>query len=177
MSIFYNCGHGDRFTNKDYSSIRRKAMCGGFKPSRKWLRSKEDEISRELDRLSNLKQGSSYVWPLATGHERFTFEGHVRSENLDSVWTGKISRHVKVLADSFSERDTVGGSRKLIPFPVPPGSAIHGVITNEGKLRIVTQEATGEVRSVHHRMPHWVSDNPTEGQDALRASFPSLYER
>ena len=105
-----------------------------------------------MRRLARLKQGYEYTWPLSTGYEVYRFGGHCRSENIASVWAGKIEREVKIEASEFHERDTIGGSMKLVPFRMPPNKAILGIITN-GELRIVTEPATGEVAKIHHRQP------------------------
>ena len=132
-------------------------MCGGFKASRIWLRGKEAQIEAEMKRLANLKEGFTYSWPLITGLREAYFGGHVRSENLDSIWAGKVKEHVKIAADSYSERNTVGGDRhSMVEFNMKPGKAIHGVITNKNELRIVTEPAQGSVAAVHHRQPQLV---------------------
>jgi hypothetical protein len=131
-------------------------VCGGFKPSRKFAIAKEDQVAAEMARLSNLKQGWTYTWPLSTGLEKKLFGGHCRIENLDSVWSGKIDRHVAIEASEFNERDTIGGSNQLKPFPVPSDKAIHGVVLKTGELRIVTKQAQGDVLKVHHRQPDFM---------------------
>lgn len=131
-------------------------MCGGLKDSDRTKRAKDAQIEAEMKRLAVLKQGWTYTWPLSSGYEKKLFGGHCRIENLDTVWTGKIDRHVKIEASQFSERDTIGGSGELKPFSIPFGKAIHAVIVNN-ELRIVTQQSIGEVMKVHHRMPHLVN--------------------
>jgi hypothetical protein len=130
-------------------------MCGGLKDSDKTKRAKDAQIAAEMKRLVTLRQGWVYTWPLASGYEKRLFGGHCRIENLDSVWNGKIEKHVKIEASQFSERDTIGGSKELKPFSIPDNKAIHAVIVNN-ELRIVTQPSIGEVMKVHHRMPHLV---------------------
>ena len=132
-------------------------MCGGFKPSRKFAVAKDEQISREMARLARLEQNQIYSWPLSTGIEQRVFAGHARIENLDSVWNNKIDRHVRIEAESFGERDTVGGSMKLKDFSMPEGKAIHGIILKTGDLRIVTRPAVGEEAKVHNRAPHLVN--------------------
>ena len=128
-------------------------MCGGFRPSRQFAVAKDEQIARELKRLASLKQGFPYLFPLSGGLEKKIFGGHCRIENIDTVWAGKIERHVKIEADSYSERDTIGGSGELKPFAMLAGKSIHGVILNNGELRIVTKQAQGDILKVHHRMP------------------------
>jgi hypothetical protein len=132
-------------------------MCGGFKPSRQWIANKEEAQARKYQKLAELKTGRDYTWPCKSGDVDAIFGGHARRENLDSTWQGKIERHVKIIADNFAERDTVGGSRQFKHFKVPDGKAIHAIITkNPHEVRIVTQPATGNVAKVHHRMPDFV---------------------
>lgn len=131
-------------------------MCGGLKDSQKTKRAKDAQIAAEMKRLEKIKQGWTYSWPLTTGVEKFRFGGHARIENIDLKWNGKIERHVKIEASEFLERDTVSGSGKLRPFPIPPHRCIHGIITKQNELRIVTQPADKEVSKVHDRMPRLI---------------------
>ena len=131
-------------------------MCGGLSDSQKYWRSKNAQIESEMKRLSRLVQGYTYNWPLSTGLEKHKFGGHCRSENLESVWNGKIERHVKIEASEFYERDTIGGSMELRSFSVPADKRIHGVITS-GELRIVTVPANEAVRKIHNRMPELIN--------------------
>ena len=133
-------------------------MCGGLKDSQKYWRAKNAQIEAEMKRLANLKQGWTYMWPIIGGAEEVRFGGHARIENITSVWSGKIERHVKISASEFQERDTVSGSRELRPFPVPDGKCIHGIITKQHEMRIVTQAADENVSKVHHRMPHLIEE-------------------
>ena len=136
---------------------RRCIICGGFRPSRLWLRGKEDQIANEMKRLANLKQGFQFLFPLDSGAEKHLFGGHVRIESLPTIWNDKIERHVKIIAESFAERNTVGKDTKtMIGFSMPHNKAIHGVITKSGELRIVTKAAEGPVANVHNRMPDMV---------------------
>jgi len=132
-------------------------ICGGLKDSQHTKRAKDAQIEAELKRLAKLQQGWTYTWPLSTGYEKYLFGGHARMENLDSMWSGKINKHVKIEASEFAERNTIGGnSNEMKSFKIPDGKAIHGVVTNDGDLRIVTQASTGDVAAVHHRMPHLI---------------------
>ena len=129
-------------------------MCGGFKASRQWIVGKEIAEAKKYEKLAELKSGRDYTWPLKSGDIAAIFGGHARKENLDSTWQGKVERHVKVMAENFAERDTIGGSKKFKHFKVPTGKAIHAIITkNPHEVRIVTQPSTGNVAKVHHRMP------------------------
>ena len=132
-------------------------MCGGMKISRTVANKKDEQIAKEMLRLARLKAGWTYTWPLSTGPEKHLFTGHARRENLDTVWNGKIARHVKIQAESFMERNTKGGNyNEMKVFSVPKGKGIHGIITKSEELRIVTQPAQGAVAEVHHRCPNWV---------------------
>jgi hypothetical protein len=124
-----------------------------MRPSRQFAVTKDEQIAREMARLAKLQQGFPYHFPLDTGIVKAVFGGYCRIENLDSIWAGKIERHIKIAADSFSERDTVGGTHELKPFAVPDGRFIHGVELKNGEIRIVTRQAQGDVLKVHHRMP------------------------
>jgi len=138
-------------------------MCGGMKVSRTVANKKEDQIAREAKRLAKLEQGKVYIWPFVSGERKVVWDGHARSENLDTTWHGKIKEHVKIKADEFYERDSVSGSYKFKSFKVPEGKCIYGVITNQDVLRIVTQPANEEVKKVHRRMPRLVDiDKPID---------------
>lgn len=135
---------------------REGNLCGGCKPSRHTARSKDAAREAKMKALENLKQDVSYTWPLQGGDRFHKFTGHARKENLDSVWSGKIVRHEKLLAETFSERNTVSKTKELVSFPVPENKAIHCVILNDNSLRIVTQPAGNGVEKIHDRMPDFV---------------------
>ena len=131
-------------------------MCGGFKPSRKFAVAKDEQIAREMARIAKLRNGFSYSWPLTSGLARYTFGSHARSETLDNTWGSRIEKHVKIEAETFSERNTKDGSYKFQAFNMPRGKYIHAVILTGGELRIVTKQSEGNVKDVHHRMPEMI---------------------
>lgn len=134
-------------------------MCGGFRPSRQWLAKKEEARVRKYEALRRLQSGRDYTWPTNKGDIEARFGGHARIENLSTVWAGKIKDVVAIHAETFSERDTVSGTREPKNFYVPKGKAIYGVIIESGgarELRIVTQPADINVAKVHHRMPSFI---------------------
>jgi len=131
-------------------------MCGGFKASARFWRAKEDQINAEMRRLARLKSGERYHFPTTDRLVGAIFGGHARSENLNSVWNGKILKHVKLESETFAERNTVKGTGDFVHFRVPNGKAIHAIITKDNELRIVTEPARGNVVKVHHRMPQLI---------------------
>lgn len=138
----------------------RCTICGGISVARHTKRAKDDQINRELKRLAKLEQGKEYSWDfLHKGIQKYIWNGHSRIESMESIWKDKIKEHVKIQADEFYERDTVSGSYKFKSFSVPAGKAIHGIITKDNTLRIVTQPAEGKVREIHSRQPHLVDVN------------------
>ena len=131
-------------------------MCGGVKASERFRNQKEDQINRELERLSNLKQGYTYSWPTSEGIQNRLFAGHIRSETMNDVWGNKIAKHLSIHATQFMERDTVGGSNQLKSFNVPSGKGLHAAIMTDGSLRLVTRAAQGDEAKVHHRAPQFI---------------------
>ena len=137
--------------------VKENEMCGGFKASRQFIVGKEEAEARKYQRLAELRSGRDYTWPLKSGDIAAIFGGHARKENLDSTWAGKIERHVKIMAETFAERDTVSGTKKFKNFNVPAGKSIHGIIVkNSHEVRIVTQPSYGNIAKVHHRCPDFV---------------------
>ena len=128
-------------------------MCGGFKPSRQFAVTKDEQIARELARLARLKSGQRYHFPTDRGLVGGTFGGYARHESLEGCWKGRIRGHIKILAETFSERNTVEKTYQNVHFRVPEGKAIHAVVTDANEVRIVTQPARGNVKKYHHRMP------------------------
>lgn len=137
-------------------------QCGGFRPALQATAKREVANALKYQRLSLLKSGRDYTFPTSKGDVTVSFGGHARSETLQAVWGPKIKEHVKIQAETFSERDTIGGSGTMKEFRVPEGKALHGVIIeNHGmrELRIVTQASYGNVAKTHHRMPCFLDNN------------------
>jgi len=79
-----------------------------------WAMGKEDQIAGELARMANLRQdGQLMKFPIENGNfELEKFSGYMRAEK-DWYWSKRIVKHLTLDIQSFSERDTVKGTREL----------------------------------------------------------------
>ena len=108
-------------------------MCGGI------------ELSAIHKAAQKLSVGYKYPFSTDIGIITAIYGGSVRSKTLHEKWSKFIIRKIKILTDTYLEKNTT--------FNVPNGMAIKGVITTGNIIRIVTQPANDEVKPVHHRMP------------------------
>ena len=90
------------------------------------------------------------------------WDGFARIETLNKTWLSKGWKPVKIVnGTSFKERDTVSGTKELKTFNMKKGQEIGAIarVTYDGmgkkyvEIKMVTQPAEGNVKSVHHRMP------------------------
>ena len=89
-------------------------------------------------------------------------QGFARIESMQRSWVEKGWRPVDIIdIASFDERNTVEQNGEFVEFNVPDGYVIKGVAKVEdiGKghkvihVKIITEEAKGVIKGVHHRMP------------------------
>lgn len=89
-------------------------------------------------------------------------QGFARIESLQSKCIDKGWKPVDVVGiESFDERNTVMKNGEMVEFSMPKDHVIKGIgkveDLGQGKkiihIKIITEPATGAVKTVHHRMP------------------------
>lgn len=119
-------------------------MCGSIGFTGKQMFDIQAGVTIPHDYFSNL-DGSVYPGSIPPLSEHL----FIRSETFREKFSGRTEELLRLKADVFTEHGYL--------FRIPPNSsmiaAIHRDKDNQRVLSILTEQATGAVAKVHHRMP------------------------
>lgn len=131
-------------------------MCVGFTPDPGWKAAQTRATDELVRQLESLREGRRYF--LGDGHPSCLFGGHLRQENIERVWSGRLVGEIRIPIVRFYERDTVQRTFRPKAFRLdrPHWIRLCRVTPRGGgeeEFRVMTRPAVPAVARYHDRMP------------------------
>jgi len=112
-------------------------MCGGITINRVRVR------PGDRTKYTTTEGPREGIWGLGAGNGAY----NARVENLNTTWKKEKANRAFIKVDSFDEKGST------FRYPSEKGTLLAAMYDSEGDFVIITQDAIGEVKEVHHRMP------------------------